>query len=372
MKKILFLLAASIFSQGHEHDSYTISASLTGIDSAMVVLWAQAKTDIALIIKPDTVQMVDGKFAFRNKLVTPEAYTITIHRDTPISFPLYLENGVFTITGDINDIKNIVVTGGTYQSTMDSLAKAKEAIIANYPSREVIEQELKDTASTNARKQELQTFLRELTTKTNDVDVNYVEQHPTSRYALSRFLATLGHREVSVAELEEKVIAFTAALPEGMENRLIRQAKKMIATLKSVQPGMFAPDFTMNDPEGNSIRLSDFYKQNKITMIDFWAGWCTPCRMFNPTLLDIYNKYHAKGFGILGVSFDRTQSEWVQAITNDKLPWPQVSELMFWDNRAAHLYLVRSIPQNIFVDANGIIIARRVGDIDGFLTDLCP
>jgi len=352
MKKIiLFLLVVNVLTQVSRHDGYTISATFTGIDSALVILKAQVRTDAALDIPADTAQMVNGVFSFRNTLITPEAYTITIQKDTSVSFPLYLENGIFTITGDIGDLKSVVVKGGAYQTTMDSLARSKELIAADYPSQEGMN--------------------RELQRKINEVDANYIDQHPTSRFALTRFLSTLGHREVSIAELEGKMAAFTAALPEGAENRLISQVKNMITTLKSVQVGMPAPDFAMNDAEGNPVKLSDLYKQHKITMIDFWAGWCTPCRMFNPTLVDIYNKHHPQGFGILGVSFDRSKSEWLQAIEDDKLVWPQVSELSFWDNNVARLYLVRSIPQNIFVDANGIIVARRLGSdkIDDLLTD---
>lgn len=372
MKKvILLLLVSNAFAQPSRHDGYTINAAFTGIDSAMVVLKVQAKTDTALDIPADTVQMVNGKFTFQNRLITPEAYTVTIHGNTQVGFPLYLENGIFTVTGDMDDTKSIVVNGGAYQATMDSLSRAKEIIAANYSSQEEMNRELNDPAITAARRQELLSSSRELSSRINEVDANYIDRYPTSRFALTRFLSTLGHREVSIAEWEEKVIAFTAALPEGSENRLIRQAEQMITTLKSVQVGMPAPDFTMNDPEGNPIRLSDFYKQHKITMIDFWAGWCTPCRMFNPTLVGIYQKYHPQGFGIIGVSFDRTESEWIQAITDDHLTWSQVSELSFWDNHAARLYLVRSIPQNIFVDANGIIIARRLGSdkIDDLLND---
>ena len=149
MKKIFLLFAIGAFLQVHEYEGYTINATFTGIDSAMVILKAQAKTDIDLNIKPDTVQMVEGKFTFQNKLTTPEAYTVTIQGTTPISFPLYLENVAFTITGDIHDVRSIVVKGGHYQTTMDSLAKVKESIATSYPSREEIERELRDSITTN-------------------------------------------------------------------------------------------------------------------------------------------------------------------------------------------------------------------------------
>ncbi|MCL1973402.1 MAG: AhpC/TSA family protein [Bacteroidetes bacterium] len=370
MKKILiFLFTFGIFACAPQYDGYTINAEFTGIDSALVILQTQMKSDIPA----DTVQMVNGKFCFQDKLITPEAYVVTIQAPTPVRFLLYLENCNFTVSGAIQDVKSIVISGGPYQAVMDSLAKAKEAIAANYPNREELMNEYRDPLTTDARKEEIQAIMRELSSKTNEVDAKYLEENPLSRFALNRFYSGLGGYgdETPLAELREKRSAFASAFPEGGENRLIQQAEKTIATLERVQIGMVAPDFTMNDPKGNPVTFSDFYKKNKITMIDFWAGWCGPCRQFNPTLVKYYLKHHKNGFDIFGVSFDHTESQWINAIADDKLPWPQVSELKYWDNTAANLYYIRYIPQNVFVDANGVIVAKRLEEdaIDTFLSE---
>ena len=372
MKQFVYIqLAVCLFACTPKYDGYTIKATFTGIDSATVILKVQARTNADFDLPADTVQMVNGKFTLQNKIVTPEAYTLSIQSTPLVTFPLYLENCLVTITGDIGDVKSIVVTGGPYQAVMDSLAKVKESISALYPSREEITNELNNPATTQDRQLELRALQRELSTKVNDVDAHYIEQNPTSRFALSRFASSFGQYGADDQGFDQKLAAFTAALPEGAENRLIRYATTTVATLQSVQIGKPAPDFTMNDPKGNPIKLSDFYKQNKVTMLDFWAGWCPPCRQFNPTLVQFYNKHRTQGFGILGVSFDHTESQWIQAIADDKLTWPQVSELTYWENTAAKLYYVRYIPQNIFVDQNGIIVAKKLeGDeIDTFITE---
>ena len=96
-------------------------------------------------------------------------------------------------------------------------------------------------------------------------------------------------------------------------------------------------------------------------MLDFWASWCRPCRAFNPELIKIYKKYHKQGFEILGVSLDNSHDAWVKGIKDDKLTWPQVSDLKDWDNEAGVMYNVSSVPYNVFVDQNGTIVGRGIG-----------
>jgi alkyl hydroperoxide reductase subunit AhpC len=75
-----------------------------------------------------------------------------------------------------------------------------------------------------------------------------------------------------------------------------------------------------------------------------------------------YNRFKDKNFTVLGVSLDRQgqKDRWVQAIAEDKLTWTQVSDLQFWNNAVAKQYKIQSIPQNLLVDPNGIIIAKNL------------
>lgn len=106
-------------------------------------------------------------------------------------------------------------------------------------------------------------------------------------------------------------------------------------------------------------------------MVDFWASWCSPCRQFNPKLVEIYRKYHKDGLEILGVSLDMDKDSWLAAIESDKLTWPHVSDLKYWNSAVVSLFNVNFIPQNIFVDSEGTIVAHRLSEdeIPGFLEE---
>ncbi|MFA6951313.1 MAG: TlpA disulfide reductase family protein, partial [Lentimicrobiaceae bacterium] len=137
-----------------------------------------------------------------------------------------------------------------------------------------------------------------------------------------------------------------------------KQLEERIVVLERVEPGKVAPDFTMNDPEGNPVTLSQL--RGKVVLIDFWASWCGPCRKENPNVVAAYKKYHEKGFDIIGVSLDRDITSWKKAIADDNLTWTHVSDLQYWNSAVGKQYGIMSIPSNLLLDKNGVIIGKNL------------
>lgn len=162
-------------------------------------------------------------------------------------------------------------------------------------------------------------------------------------------------------------------LSEGVKTSSIAQTLQGNLNQRSaVEIGSKAPDFTAPNPEGKQVSLQEAL--GKVTLIDFWAAWCKPCRVENPNVVKTYNKYHDQGFNIIGVSLDRENQKdrWIQAIAEDNLTWPQVSNLKFWEEPVAQLYGVRAIPAQFILDENGIIVAKnlRGDDLDAKVKEL--
>ncbi len=119
-----------------------------------------------------------------------------------------------------------------------------------------------------------------------------------------------------------------------------------------------APNFSAKTPEGKTVSLKE--SLGKVTIIDFWASWCGPCRAENPNVVALYNELHSKGLNIIGVSLDEDATKWKNAIAKDKLTWTQVSNLEGWKDPIALTYKVEEIPSTFILDAKGNIVARNL------------
>ncbi len=148
----------------------------------------------------------------------------------------------------------------------------------------------------------------------------------------------------------------------------------------TIKVGMKAPELAFPNPEGKALKLSEINK-GRYVLIDFWASWCGPCRMSNPGLVAMYNEFSSKkfkdaknGFTIVNVSLDKDKEAWVAAIKKDNLSWPyHMSDLGFWNSKAAAIYGIQFVPQAFLVDPSGKVVGmynrseEAKGDLQKFV-----
>jgi len=147
---------------------------------------------------------------------------------------------------------------------------------------------------------------------------------------------------------------------------LHQQVQQLLADVEKNKPvssvpaeRMEAPEIALPTPEGDTIRLSS--TRGSIVLLDFWASWCSPCRLESPNLVKAYSLYHSKGFQIYQVSLDKTKDAWIKGIQDDRLEkWIHVSDVQYWNSVVVPIYKIESIPFNYLLDKDGRIIASNL------------
>ncbi len=157
-------------------------------------------------------------------------------------------------------------------------------------------------------------------------------------------------------EVQEEILAMADEAYKSRED--IQKIIEKLENAKKVAIGQPFLDFTMKDPAGNEVSLSDYAGKGKVVLIDFWAAWCGPCRQEMPNVVNAYKDFKDKGFEIVGVSLDRDQESWEKGLADLNMTWPQMSDLKFWDTPVVNLYAFRGIPHTVLLDGEGNIIAK--------------
>ncbi len=360
MKKLLLLFVAAfaLVACNEAVDGYRVKVRVDGdlaqLTSDTLVLTNRAEGEdliTSVAVLSDGVAVFEGA-----SVATPQNVMITANgADNKRLAVFFLEDGISEVNVVLVEEgrPEVTVKGGKCQTVIDSLAAIKRDIFAAHK----IDSLMKNYGKmAEEEKVKFEKLFDSVDTALDNVEKEYVAKERTSLYALNYYLSNI--EKVSIEDAEAAVAAFKADVKYAA-NKNVTKLEELVAKLKALQPGMVAPDFVQNDENGNPVKFSDFYKKNKVTMVDFWASWCSPCRKFNPTLTKIYKEFHKKGFGIIGVSLDRDKEAWLKAIKDDKLVWEHVSDLGYWNNEVAKLYHVRFIPQSILVDQDGKIIKRQ-------------
>ncbi len=354
------VFAALIFSlnSAAQAPHYEISGKIAGADGIQFVL---QKFSNGRVVNFDTVTVTKGNFKITGGSVNYPEMVSFVTTDGKRGFSFYLENTKISVTGNIDSLNLAKVTGSK------STDEYYEFIRLYRPLNEKMNRLTNDYRATSASantgnngepdekmkklNDDYMTASGAVIAEIKQLIKDFIKTYPSS-FVSPMLLGSLV-KDTPSAELEPLIKTMDQEVVKIPEMTALIAG---IAARKVVEPGQKAPDFTLNNPDGKPVSLSSKVGA-RLLLIDFWAAWCGPCRRENPNVVKVYNEFHDKGFDVLGVSLDRERGQWLQAISDDKLIWTQVSDLQYFNSPVARLYNVNAIPSNFLLDDKGIIIA---------------
>lgn len=263
------------------------------------------------------------------------------------------------ITGNINIISNQYNFEGGNENNL--LKEYTSMLMDFYNQRLELENQLANAQ--NAQNVEEFSRLKMTTAQLINDEKSYkkmfVENHVNTMVGMMVLQELIAKREITHPDAQNLLSKRSSRQPENIYTRLIN---KSLSSLIGAEVGNLAPDFSGPTPEGTTLSLQEVVASSKVTLIDFWASWCRPCRIENPNVVRVHNKYKDQGFNIISVSLDRSdfRDRWLQAIKDDQMNWYHISHLQHWNEPIARQYNVRSIPATFLVDKNGVIVAKNL------------
>lgn len=365
MKKLFFFFLGMTALVACQPKAFKIEGKLTGIENGKVYLQnIRDGRPNAL----DTADVVAGKFIFEGKVDAPELYFVIVEgQQMPVV--LFAENGKIKIEGSIDSLDKVTITGSKshdlFKKFNDDMPDAKRsmAIRDEYMQAQMMQDQEKMMAlgeEMNAIIENQQAYMKK-----------FVFDNVAN--PVGAFMGLNVGSMLEYAEMDSLVTLLEAKQPNHI---YVQELKKAIEPMKAhqlaleaVKEGKNAPAFSLVATDGKEISLESF--KGKYVLVDFWASWCQPCRQENPNVVAAYKAYNSKGFEVLGVSVDRDEQAWLNAIKEDGLIWSQVRDT---ENKVAEMYALQQIPTTFLLDREGVIIATNLrGEaLEAKLKELMP
>jgi peroxiredoxin len=348
----IFVIAGIFSSCSSSEPHYVIKGKIYG---AYDVTFLIQKKVNGKEVSIDSTVVKRERFEMKGKKIGYPELVMLKSKTGDKSIKFFLENSKITLTGHIDTLSKVRIIGSKSQNEyLDYLTLIRP--YNNIYSQGFRKYDSVRTSGDLIRSAELEKYLFvELQNEIRNVKKEFIRNNPSS------FVSPMVLDSISWYMGAGEIESFIESLDTNLvKTTVIKDLRSKIDRMRNLEVGKKAPDFSLQDLNGTPISMSSKIG-TKLLLIEFWASWCKPCRIENPNLVKVYTQFHKKGFDVLSISLDQKKEDWIRAIKDDNLTWTHLSDLQsFYNNAAAKLYAVPSIPANFLLDENGIIIAKNL------------
>lgn len=341
------ILFSAVLLASCQSNSYKISGSAEGLPDGDTLF---VTSDLLSGVPNDTLIIKNGKFELQGEVDSTALCMVYSASKNEINAAFFLESGSIKI--QLTEQPGGSRVSGTHCN--DQWQTLNDSVMAIGKEINRIAEHIYSNNLPQEEQQKGMEQIDRLNERFAALVVKTAEKNIDNEFGY--FLLTYYPEELIDNENRARLIK---ELPAEMRQRpAIKQLEQEISKAAKTAEGSMIQDFTQKAPDGTAISLLAEVKKHKITVIDFWASWCGPCRQEMPFMMQMYDKYQSKGLGIVGVSLDNDADAWIKGTEALGFTWPQMSDLKGWENEIAQHFQVTSIPHTIVVDQNGTILRR--------------
>lgn len=373
MKHIISILVLGLLvtsckteeKQTVKRDGYYISGTAPGVYNG-IRAYLETTDDRGRKIAMDTAIVMNEKFVFDGKVSYPEMLYLKVN-SVKGSIPLILENEEMNIVIDKDDISSSKIEGSATNDVM-RLYNKKTAELSSKRFEVGRTSRSLNPSDNKLKSNEMSSEVADINKKMEDFPFEFIAENKDNPFSVILLKKLAENKNADFSRIETTLNSLSDEQQQSITATMLKtqlQIKKAEqAAIGATQIGKVAPSFTAPTPDGKMLSLNDV--KGKLTLIDFWASWCKPCRRENPNVVRVYNKYHNKGLEIISVSLDGSRNQkdpkaaWIKAIEDDKLTWSHVSNLNYFNDPVAKAYNINSIPATYLLDQDGKIIAKNL------------
>jgi len=182
--------------------------------------------------------------------------------------------------------------------------------------------------------------------------------------------------EPSAASADVAPTPTVESLAETITATVVAQAESPtpappVVEMRGTAPGLLAPDFSLSllptEPSATPTQTVSFADlPGAPTLLSFWTTWCPYCRQQTPLLVDAYHRYANDGLRFLGIDVKEEASLVHTYVQNAQIPYPIALD---FDGAVAEEFMVRGFPTTYFLDAEGRVVVRHVGQLTSELIE---